>query len=245
MSARAAGGWAACDRAAVVPGASGRAGVAAVSALAALAGLLLPGCATVERNPAVVGAYSDRMSPYNYKDEGSVARMVVGVEGARFIRDEPYFPLFVQVANRSDATFEITREAFLLEDQGGRQYALAPSGALAEAYHRLDLDRRLFRQNRSVTSNGIGLLTYVPSDFFPSATRRSLLVDHVSLPPNTFMEDVLYFPIPEGGLNGVPLRLLFKVQGLAEPIQVVFEVPRTLGILEKRREKQTLQDAGP
>jgi anthranilate synthase component 1 len=47
------------------------------------------------------------------------------------------------------------------------------------------------------------------------------------------MEDVLYFPIPETGLNGVPLRLLFRVRGLEEPIQVVFEVPRTLTILEK------------
>jgi len=52
------------------------------------------------------------------------------------------------------------------------------------------------------------------------------------------MEDVLYFPIPQSGLNGVPLRLLFKVKGLEEPIQVVFEVPRTLGIFEKNKEEE-------
>ena len=57
-------------------------------------------------------------------------------------------------------------------------------------------------------------------------------MEKVDVPPRTYIEDVLYFPIPEAGLNGVPLRLLFKVRVLDEPIHVVFEVPRTLGILE-------------
>lgn len=215
--------------------------LAAVAAGVACGAALL-GCATLERNPAVVGAYSDRLSPYNYKEEGRLARLVVGVEGARFIRQEAYFPLFVQVVNKSDATFEVTRESFILEDSLSRQYALAPNREVTENYGRLDLDRRLFRQNRQITSGGVGLFTPVSSDFFPSTTRRSLLVDEVSLPPLTYMEDVLYFPVPEGGLNGVPLRLLFKVKGLSDAIQVVFEVPRTLGILEQRRERREAEE---
>ena len=91
----------------------------------------------------------------------------------------------------------------------------------------------MFRQNRQFTTNGLDLFTYVQSQFYPSSASPSILVDHVSLPPRTFMEDVLYFPIPQTGLNGVPLRLLFKVKGLDESIQVVFEVPRTLGVFEK------------
>lgn len=200
---------------------------------AVLWGGLLLACASLERNPNVVGTFSDKLSPYNYKEDGSLVLMVVGVEAARFIRKEPYFPLFVQVANKSRSTLEITREAFTLEDSLARQYALVPARDLAEGYHRADLDRHLFRQNRSITVSGVNLYTYVRSDFFPSTTRRSLLHDNVSLPPLTYMEDVLYFPIPETGLNGVPLRLLFKVKPLEEPIEVVFEVPRTLGILEK------------
>ena len=190
-------------------------------------------CASVERNPSVVGTFSDKLSPYNYKEEGSLAHMVVGVEAARFIRKELYFPLFVQIANRSKETFEITRESFTLEDPLGKLYSIAPAREVSERYPRLDLDRQLFRQNRSFTATGVGLYTYISSDFFPSASRRSLLIQQVSLPPQTYMEDVLYFPIPESGLNGVPLRLLFKVKALQDPIQVVFEVPRTLGILEK------------
>jgi hypothetical protein len=193
-------------------------------------------CTTLERNPNVVGAYSDRLSPYNYKEEGSLALMVVGVEAARFIRKESYFPVFVQLANKSRETFEITRESFTLEDPLGRQYAMAPARELARNYSRLDLDRRLWLQNRSFTATGVGFFTRVASDFFPSAARRSLLVEQVSLPPRAYMEDVLYYPIPEAGLNGVPLRLLFKVKGLEDPIEVVFEVPRTLGILEKEPE---------
>jgi hypothetical protein len=215
------------------------------AALAALLAATAAGCATVDPNPLVVGAVSERLSPYNYKEEGLVARLIVGVEGARFIRDEAYFPLFVQVANRSDLTFEIGRESFLLEDPLGRQYALTPVRELSENYGRLDLDRRLFRQNRQFTAAGVGLYTYVRSEFFPSAARRAVLDDQVSVPPRTYIEDVLYFPVPEGGLHHVPLRLLFKVKGIEDAIEVVFEVPRTLGIIEKRRERREQEGGGP
>ena len=200
---------------------------------AVLLASLLYGCASVDRNPNVVSPYSDKLSPYNYKEEGTLARLVVGVEAARFIRKERYFPLFVQVLNKSKMSFEITRESFTLEDSLGNQYSMVPPRELAENYARVDLDKRLFRQNRQFTTNGLELFTYVQSNFYPSSASRSILIDHVSLPPRTFMEDALYFPIPESGLNGVPLRLLFKVKGLDEPIQVVFEVPRTLGVFEK------------
>jgi hypothetical protein len=198
-----------------------------------LAVLCLTGCVGLQRNPNVAGNYSDKLSPYNYREDGLIAMMVVGVDGARFIRKEPYFPLFVQVVNKSKGTFEVTRESFLLEDRLGRQYGVAPATEVAAAYARLDIDRRLFVQNRGITGTYVNLDTFVPSDFFPSSARHALLVDHISLPPHAYMEDVLYFPIPESGLNDVPLRLLFRVQGMDDPIQVVFAVPLTRGILEK------------
>ena len=200
---------------------------------ATVCGVLVAGCSSVERNPNVPGTYSDKLSPFNYKEEGSVALMVVSVEGARFIREEPYFPLFVQIANKSNLTFSITRESFMLEDGLGRQYGTAPPAEVASKYRRVDLDRRLFHRNQAVTSSYIGLFTQISSNFFPSSARPTLRIEQVSLPPRAYMEDILYFPIPETGLNEVPLRLLFKQRGLEQPIQVVFEVPRTLGILEK------------
>ncbi len=200
---------------------------------AAVCGALVAGCSSVERNPNVPGTYSDKLRPFNYKEEGRVALMVVSVEGARFIREEPYFPLFVQIANKSKLTFSITRESFTLEDSLGRQYGTAPPAEVASKYRRVDLDRRLFHRNRAVTSSYIGLFTLISSNFFPSSARPTLRIEQVSLPPRAYMEDILYFPIPETGLNEVPLRLLFKQRGLEQPIQVVFEVPRTLGILEK------------
>jgi hypothetical protein len=211
-------------------------------ALVAVAVALVPGCSSVERNPNVPGTFSDKLSPYNYKEEGTLVLMVVGVEGARFIREEPYFPLFVQVANKSKLTFSITRESFTLEDSLGRQYGTAPPAEVASEYKRLDLDRRLFQRNRSVTSTYVDLFTLISSNFFPSSARPTLRIEEVSLPPRAYMEDVLYFPIPETGLNGVPLRLLFKDRGLEQPILVVFEVPLTLGILEKNDEPPAGED---
>lgn len=207
-------------------------------AAALVAGLLAASCATFEPNPEVVGTYSDKLSPYNFKEEGALVRMVVGVEAARFIRDEPYFPVFLQVVNKSKATLRVTRESFTLEDPLGRQYALTPMREITEHYNRIDLDRRLYRQNRQFTASGVSVFTYITSQFYPSSARAALVVDHVTLPPTTYMEDVLYFPIPESGLNGVPLRLVFKEQSLGEPIAAVFQVPRTLGIMEKNRESE-------
>lgn len=190
------------------------------------------GCSSVERNPNVPGTYSDKLSPFNYKEDGSLVFMVVGVEAARLIRKEPYFPVFIQVANKSNLTFEITRESFTLEDSLGRQYGTAPPAEVVEKYRRMDLDRRLFDRNRSVTSTYMNLFVPVNSNFFPSSTRPVLRVQQVELPPRTYMEDILYFPIPETGLNEVPLRMLFKQRDFEQPIQVVFEVPLTLGALE-------------
>jgi hypothetical protein len=154
--------------------------------------------------------------------------------------------LFLQVINKSKETFQIGRESFVLEDTLGRQYDVAPAADVRERYPRLDVDRRLFQQNRSITLTYVSMYTYIASDFFPSASRPTLLVDHLSVPPHAYMEDVLYFPIPESGLNHVPLRLLFKVKELAEPVQVVFEVPKTLGVLEKEeKQKEKEMQGGP
>src|SRR5262245_17167030 len=131
---------------------SGGAGApGALALLLLLFGLAVSGCAGVQPNPNVIGTYSDKLSPYNYREEGTLARMIVGVDAPRYIRSEPYVPLFVQVANKSKATFTVTRESFLLEDSLGRQYGLAPAADVASRYGRIDVDRRLFAQNRSIT----------------------------------------------------------------------------------------------
>lgn len=193
-------------------------------------------CVTLERNPEVVGTYSDKLSPYNYKEEGDVLMMVVGVDGARLIRNEPYFPLFVLVVNKSRETLTISREAFMLEDPLGRQYAMAPTRDVREKYHRMDLDRRMFRTNSSITGSYVGIYTRLASDFYPSSARTSIQINAVTLPPKTYMQDVLYYPIPQSGLNDVALRLVFSVKELPEPIPVVFSVPKTLGVFEKEEE---------
>src|SRR5262245_63041381 len=106
----------------------------AEAAVACALSLAAFGCVGLQRNPNVVGTYSEKLSPYNYREEGSLALMIVGVDAARFIRKEPYFPLFVLVANKSKANFEAGRESFILEDSVGRQYAVAPSEEVAARY---------------------------------------------------------------------------------------------------------------
>ena len=124
----------------------------------------------------------------------------------------------------------------MLEDPLGRQYAMAPTRDVQGNYHRIDLDRQMFRRNASMTGTYVGIYTRMSSAFYPSSARTSVQINAVTLPPKTYMEDVLYYPIPESGLNNVPLRLVFSVKELPEPIPVVFSVPKTLGVFEKEEE---------
>ena len=87
-----------------------------------------------------------------------------------------------------------------------------------------------------MTGTYVGIYTRMSSAFYPSSARTSVQINAVTLPPKTYMEDVLYYPIPESGLNNVPLRLVFSVKELPEPILVVFSVPKTLGVFEKEEE---------
>ena len=73
------------------------------------------------------------------------------------------------------------------------------------------------------------------NDIKPHLSRYWVIPPDANADFVAYMEDVLYFPIPETGLNGVPLRLMFRDRELSDPIQVVFEVPLTLGIFEKRK----------
>jgi len=68
-----------------------------------------------------VSPYSDKLSPYNYKEEGKLALLVVGVDAARFIRKESYSCPAVRAGREQDAgnVPRITRESFTLEDRSG------------------------------------------------------------------------------------------------------------------------------
>jgi hypothetical protein len=184
--------------------------------------LLHAGCASTP-NPNVVSPYSTKLSPFNYKDEGSLVFLAVGTEAAQYNVRESYFPLFITLANKGAATLHVTPESFAFEDSLGKRYSPSPLTVIQSEYHRGEFDRKLFRQNYSFTATSVDRYTPIASNFYPSIT-RGIVNDNLQLPRFGYINDLLYFPVPEQGVVGGPFRLYFKTPELAEAVVVTFEI---------------------
>ena len=183
---------------------------------------LAAGCASAP-NPNIVSPLSRKLSTFNYKDEGSLLLIVVGTEAAQYNVNEKYFPLFITMANKQAATLHITRESFSFEDSLGRRYSPLPVEIIQAEYHRGEFDRKLFRENYAFTATSVERYTPIPSNFYPSVT-RGIVHDDIQLPRFGYLNDVLYFPVPEQGVQGGPFRLSFKTPELEEGVVVTFNI---------------------
>jgi hypothetical protein len=195
--------------------------------LAVLAAALLfiaAGCASTP-NPNVVSPVSTKLSTFNYKDEGSLLLLVVGTEAAQYNVREKYFPLFITVANKQAGVLHVTRESFTFEDSLGRRYSPLPVQVIQSEYHRGEFDRKLFRENYAFTGTSVERYTPIPSNFYPSVT-RGIVNDDIQLPRFGYMNDILFFPVPEEGIQGGPFHLSFKTAELEESVVVTFNVGR-------------------
>jgi hypothetical protein len=189
---------------------------------AALIGSLAWGCASTP-NPNVVSPYSKKLSTFNFKEEGSLILLIVGIEAAQYNVNEKYFPLFVTLANKGAPTLHVTRESFAFEDSLGRRYSPLPLAVIQDEYHRGEFDRKMFRQNFSFTGTSVDRYTAFPSNFYPSIT-RGVVHDNLELPRFGYLSDLLYFPVPEQGVAGGPFRLYFKTPELTDEVLVTFEI---------------------
>lgn len=179
-------------------------------------------CASAD-NPRVVSPYSFKLSPFNFKDEGSLILLVVGTQAAQYNVKEKYFPLFVTLANKGAPTLRVTRESFSFEDSLGKRYSPLPLEIVQAEYHRGEFDRKLFRDNYQFIGASVERYTPIPSNFYPSVT-RGIVHDDIQLPRFGYMSDLLYFPVPEEGILGGPFHLSFKTPEIEEAVVVTFVV---------------------
>lgn len=179
-------------------------------------------CATAD-NPRVVSPYSFKLSPFNFKDEGSLVLLVVGTQAAQYNVKEKYFPLFVTLANKGAPTLRVTRESFSFEDSLGKRYSPLPLEIIEAEYHRGGFDQKLFRENYQFIGTSVERYTPIPSNFYPSVT-RGIVHDDIQLPRFGYLSDLLYFPVPEEGIQGGPFHFSFKTPELQEAVVVTFVV---------------------
>ena len=87
------------------------------------------------------------------------------------------------------------------------------------------LDRKLFRENYAFTGTSVDRYIPIPSNFYPSVT-RGIVLDNIQLPRFGYLSDILYFPVPEEGVQGGPFHLTFNTPELTDGVVVTFSVGR-------------------
>jgi hypothetical protein len=142
---------------------------------------------------------------------------------ASFRGDQPFIPIPVAIGFQAyGEEYTITRESFYLIDHSGTLYGAASYEEVAEGYPPLLFDRG-FSRGRPVTAQEFVVSRRVASDFYPpkGLGRR---IDRVHLSAYSWLRDVIYFPRPQAGLEGV-LTLRVSGGGIDPPIDVRFKVP--------------------
>lgn len=138
--------------------------------------------------------------------------------------DYPYIPVAVALGlmgKGSPVTF--TPGSFTLVDREGTGHAAADYTELLHAYAKLPFDSELLRVRPLQVGQQFDHSQRVRANFYPPVD-NGLRTPMVQLARRTWFTDVIYFPLPRHGLDGV---LTLRVQGEAmeEPVEVRFRAP--------------------
>ena len=117
----------------------------------------------------------------------------------------------------------ITRESFTLIDADGNRVAAAGAMEIRDRYGRAGFDASLMRVQRMTVGQQFSGDIEVASRFYGGTKELGLVQDRVHLSPSTWFRDIVYFPRPPAGLEGI-LTLRIEGGGLETPVDVRFRV---------------------
>jgi len=166
---------------------------------------------------------SDTYAYATYWEKRDDVTVLVDTLTASFRDDEAFIPIPVAIGYQAyGKEYTFSRESFYLIDESGTLYGAASYEEVAEGYAPLLYDRR-FSRGRPVTAQEFVVSRRVPSDFYPPKGDGSR-IDRVHLSAYSWLRDVIYFPRPQAGLEGV-LTLRVSGGGIDPPIDIRFKVP--------------------
>ena len=195
-----------------------------VSILLGLA-VLAAGCATV--GPAGTGGEASKTATFNYTWQDTNLAIVLDVELARRRADEPYFPLGIKIANKRLNRIIVDRETLFLVDETDTVYPMPSVEELSLQYNKLTPDNK-FKSQTGVLGDqimtGFSMYRKAVGRLFPQTQGGGRTVNTIYVQTNGYMEDLVYFPMPKGGIRGKTLRLRLDVYELGKPLDVAFRV---------------------
>jgi hypothetical protein len=181
--------------------------------VAALA-LTLPAAAS----GSVATSYRYAYSTFR-EDAGRVSVFVDGYPASQRAKDA-YVPIpFVVASLKGGKAIQLSPESFTLLDARGNAVPAAGYAELLDHYGKMSFDRTLIRQRPLVLGTYYGALLRIDGAFFPAPGARTR-IERIEVPAYGYFEDVLYFPMPPAGLDGV-LTLRVELPG-SEPVEVRF-----------------------
>ena len=168
-----------------------------------------------------------KVGSYSYMRQSRDLAIVVDVEMARKRTEEAYFPLGIKIANKRLGQVIVDRETLVLVDENGRIYSMPGVVELERNYDKLVPDHK-FQSQTGIMGDTLltGFSYYQKADsrFFPQVQGGGRVIDSVKIRAHGYLEDMIYFPMPEGGIKGRMLRLRLDVYELEKPFEIVFPV---------------------
>jgi hypothetical protein len=153
--------------------------------------------------------------------------VTVDTELTRLRTEEKYFPLSIKIANKRLPSLTLTRNSFILVDENRAPYYMPDIKELQKNYDKLTPDSRYRSQTGLLRDQMPTSFTYyrrAESNFFPATAGGARVIDEVYVRQRGFMEDVIYFPMPPGGIDGKVLIFRIDAEELEVPADIAFSV---------------------
>lgn len=189
--------------------------------------LLVVSCGTQQVETDLPAGLDKKHGAYSYIKEDRWMSMILDYEVARLRKEDKYFPLDVMIANHDLNSLTVTRESLILFDANGKGYNLPSIDEIQEKYSNLWADSLFkypsaFSDDQSLTS-----FTYYRvqrSNFFPRTAGAAQVTNKVIIRPKGYIDDRLYFPMPDLGIDKQKLILRLVAPELDMPFDLVFTV---------------------
>ncbi len=192
-----------------------------------LASLLLFACGTQKVETDLPAGLDVKSGMYSYTNESRDVSMVLDYEVARLRKEENYFPLDVMIANKKLASVTVTRDSLILIDPNGKSYSMASIQEIQDKYQKLLADSQYRDSSAYTDTQSLTSFTQYMvqrSNFFPKEAGGARVTNRVILRPRGYIDDRVYFPMPETGIDKQKLILRLVAPELDAPFDVVFTV---------------------
>ncbi len=168
-----------------------------------------------------------KFGAFAFIKENDDMAVVVDIELTKRRKSENYFPLGVKIANKNIFSLTLDRDSLILVDENDDIYYMPGIVELQMYYNKLAPDHKFKSQIGLLGDKLLTSFSYyrkAESNFFPQTQGAARVLDKVFIQNKGYMEDLIYFPMPPGGIDGKVFKLRVEAFELEIPFEIRFKV---------------------